>query len=236
MREVAHQFDRMLAGLFPPERVRAIDAGGDWGAERAEIESSGFLDALASGLPLSDIVPLWSAVGRYAAPLAIGEAMIGRGNIAGARPLLLAAAISGAADRVLTMTAGYANERNQFGKPIGRQQALQQQIAVMAEECVAVRLAVALAGEGALDPVRVACAKAVASAAAPRIANTAHAVHGAIGISAEYDLQLYTRRLHAWRLDEGAESHWNRRIGQAMLASQADTLGFVRTAMFGERE
>src|SRR3546814_5097152 len=44
-----------------------------------------------------------------------------------------AALISGAADRVVTMTASYANERVQFGKPIGRQQALQQNMAVMAE-------------------------------------------------------------------------------------------------------
>lgn len=237
MSEIADQFDRMLARLFPPARVRAIDGGDAWDAERAEIEGSGFLDALPSGLPLADVVPLWTALGRHAAPLAIGEAMIDRGALAGeARALLPAAAISGAGDRVLDMTVAYAGERSQFGKPIGRQQAIQQQLAVMAEDCVAVRLAVALASEGELDPLRIASAKSVASAAAARISNTAHAVHGAIGISSEYDLQLYTRRLHEWRLQEGAESHWNRRIGQAMLASQSDALGFVRTALFGERD
>jgi acyl-CoA dehydrogenase len=235
MSEISEQFDRMLAGQFTPARVRAIDAGDPWNAEHAEIEASGFLDALGSGLPLSDVVPLWSALGRHAAPLAIGEAMIERGALAGeARALLFAAAMSGASDRVLEMTVVYAGERSQFGSPIGRQQAVQQQIAVMAEECVAVRLAVALAAEGEFDPLRVACAKAIASAAASRIANTAHAVHGAIGISAEYDLQLYTRRLHAWRLEEGAESHWHRKLGQAMLNSQNDALGFVRGALFGE--
>ena len=234
MSELAEQFERMIARLFPPQRVRAIDAGEHWEAERAEIEASGFLDALASDVPLAEVVPLWALLGRHAAPLALGEAMIERAGLAGeARALLLAAAISGSADQVLEMTVAYAGERVQFGKPIGKQQALQQQIAVMAEDCVAIRLAVALAAQG-LDPLRVACAKAIASSAAPRIANTAHAVHGAIGISAEYDLQLYTRRLHRWRLEGGAESHWNRALGQAMLASNDDALGFVRRALFHE--
>lgn len=234
MSELTEPFERMIARLFPPARVRTIDAGAAWDAERAEIEASGFLDALASEVPLADLLPLWAVLGRYAAPLEIGEAMIARGGLADkARALLLAAAISGAADRVLAMTVAYANERNQFGKPIGKQQALQQQIAVMAEDCVAIRLAVALAAQG-LDPLRTACAKAIASVAAPRIANTAHAVHGAIGISAEFDLQLFTRRLHAWRLTSGAESHWHRALGRAMLASDVDALGFVRRELFHE--
>ena len=236
MDELTAPFEKMLAQLFPPARVRAIDAGEGWDAERAEIEASGFLDALQS-LPLAQVVPLWRAVGRNAAPLAIGEAMIARGGLpAEAQALLLAAAISGAADRVLDMTAEYAGPRVQFGKPIGRQQAIQQQLAVMAEDCVAVRLAVELAAAGEqLDPLRVAAAKALASAAAPRIANTEHAVHGAIGISAEYDLQLYTRRLHEWRLAGGAETHWNRALGEAVLQSPLDALGFVRSHLFGER-
>ena len=45
------------------------------------------------------------------------------------------------------MTAAYANERIQFGKPIGKQQALQQQMAVMAEDMVACRIAAQLGCE-----------------------------------------------------------------------------------------
>ena len=45
------------------------------------------------------------------------------------------------------------------------------------------------------------------------MAEAAHAVIGAIGISAEHDLQLYTRRLHAMRLAHGSESHWQRVLG-----------------------
>ena len=242
MSEFLEPFERMLAALFPPDRVRGIDAGDDWQRELSEIEQSGFLDALlpedsgGAGLSLADVAELWRAIGRNAAPLGIGGAMIERGGLADtARALLAAAAISGAADRVLAMTVAYAGERVQFGKPIGRQQALQQQFAVMAEDCVAVRMAVELAAASDVpEPLRVAAAKSVASAAAPRVANTAHAVHGAIGISAEYDLQLYTRRLHEWRLGLGSETRWNRELGHAVLVSHAPVLDWTRARLFGE--
>jgi alkylation response protein AidB-like acyl-CoA dehydrogenase len=242
MSEFLEPFERMITSLFPPDRVRAIDAGGEWDRELGDIEQSGFLDAMVAessggaGLSLADAVDLWRAIGRNAAPLGIGEAMIERAGLGVfARALLLAAAISGAADRVLAMTVAYAGERSQFGKPIGRQQAIQQQLAVMAEDCVAVRMAVELAAAtDAPDPLRVAASKSVASTAAPRIANTAHGVHGAIGISAEYDLQLYTRRLHEWRMGLGSETRWNRELGHALLVSHAPALDWTRARLFGE--
>lgn len=61
------------------------------------------------------------------------------------------------------------------------------------------------------------------------MASIAHAVHGAIGITEEYDLQLRTRRLHAWRATAGSESFWNLQIGRALLNSEHATLpDFVR--------
>jgi hypothetical protein len=41
------------------------------------------------------------------------------------------------------------------------------------------------------------------------------AAHGAIGIGAEYDLQLHTCRLHAWRLTDGSETYGNRLLDAA---------------------
>ena len=154
----------------------------------------------------------------------------------GLRPLgavLRAALIAGAADRLVTMTASYANERVQFGKPIGRQQALQQNMAMMAEDAVAARIASQLGCAGDLPPslVAAATAKSIASGAAARIAATAHAVHGAIGISEEHDLQLFTRRLHEWRLADGSESWWNRLLGAARLAGDAGSVDFVRAEL-----
>jgi alkylation response protein AidB-like acyl-CoA dehydrogenase len=65
--------------------------------------------------------------------------------------------------------------------------------------------------------MRVACAKARTSEAAVAAAAIAHAVHGAIGVTEEHDLQLYTRRLWAWRLDFGTEAYWAGVIGRRVL-------------------
>ncbi|MBN8805389.1 MAG: acyl-CoA dehydrogenase family protein [Sphingopyxis terrae] len=155
------------------------------------------------------------------------------GGLRRAAAVLRAALIAGAADRLTTMTADYANERIQFGKPIGKQQALQQQLAVMAEDMVAARIAAHIGGAASFPPALAAAAtaKSVASSAAARVAAIAHAVHGAIGISEEYDLQLYTRRLQAWRLADGSESYWNRLLGAERLAAPSGSVDFVRTAL-----
>lgn len=133
--------------------------------------------------------------------------------------LIQATRIAGAADRLLEMTVGYANERRQFGKSIGKQQAVQQQVAIMAEEVVATRMAAQIGCAGGLRPgLAAAIAKQRASAAAAVIADIAHAVHGAIGISEEFDLQIYTGVMRESRLAYGSESYWALRIGQARLA------------------
>ena len=117
--------------------------------------------------------------------------------------------MAGAMQRVLEATLAYANDRAQFGKSIGKFQAVQQQLSVMAEQVFAARMAaeIGCAGDGiAPHPLRAAVAKARASEAAEKVVAIAHAVHGAIGVTAEYDLQLHTRRLQEWRADFGSQA------------------------------
>ena len=135
--------------------------------------------------------------------------------------VLWSAMLAGALERVLDLTVSYANGRVQFGRSIGKFQALQQNISEIAELAQAAMLAAEMGAQAGLprSPVALhaALAKARTSAAVPRVAAVAHAVHGAMGITAEYPLHLWTRRLHEWRMDFGAETYWHRRIGAALL-------------------
>lgn len=142
--------------------------------------------------------------------------------------------IAGASGRVLDMVVTYANERQQFGKPIGRQQAVQQQLAMLAEHMVAARVAAAVGAQAGLapDPFVAAVAKHGASIAAAEIAAIAHAVFGAIGISEEHDLQRLTRRLHDWRLADGSASYWAAVAGRQRFG-RGDTLDQLRS---GQRQ
>lgn len=147
--------------------------------------------------------------------------------------LVHAALMSGALQRVFDLTLQYANDRVQFGKPIGKFQAVQHQLSVMSEHVYAARMAARLAFDAAglqPDPVRVAVAKARTSEAALAVAAASHSIHGAIGFTAEYDLQLLTRRLHQWRQTAGSESYWHDRLGEALLNGTDASLDWVRRA------
>jgi alkylation response protein AidB-like acyl-CoA dehydrogenase len=170
----------------------------------------------------------------------IAQSIIGtlpRDTVAHGLALGLAVLIAGACDRVLEMTLTYANDRVQFGKPIGRLQAVQQQITEMAERVYGVRMATQLGCQSLpafawqAQPNSVALAKSQASAAAVRIASVAHAVHGAIGVTQEYDLQLYTRRMYEWNRAGGGAKYWATRLGRAAFNGEY-LLDFVREDLF----
>ena len=144
--------------------------------------------------------------------------------------LLTATLMAGAMQRVLDASLAYANDRAQFGKSIGKFQAVQQQLSVMAEQVFAARMAAEIGCASGITPhpLRAAVAKARASEAAEKVVAIAHAVHGAIGVTAEYDLQLHTRRLQEWRADFGSQTYWQAQLGAALLAApQPSTLQFM---------
>ncbi|MCC2673156.1 MAG: acrC2 [Ramlibacter sp.] len=158
------------------------------------------------------------------------------GDAAALAPLaaaLQAAMLAGAMARVFEMTLQYCNERSQFGRTLGKFQSIQHQLAVMAELVAAAGIAAEAAFQSQGRVPRLlpaAMAKARNSEAAPDVANTAHALHGAIGVTEEYDLQLFTRRLHEMRMAHGSESHWNRIVGEQVLAGTGTLAEFVRAA------
>ena len=111
--------------------------------------------------------------------------------------IVSAAGNCGAAQRVVDMAAQYAQERTQFGRPIGANQAVAHPIADMATEVAA---ATALtwaaaervaAGEDALELITMAKLKSSETFAA--VANRGMQVMGAYGYSMEYDMQRFFR-------------------------------------------
>lgn len=145
---------------------------------------------------------------------------------------LHAALLSGAMNRVFEMTLQYCNDRVQFGKSLGKFQAVQHQLSVMAEHTAAASIAAEAAFQGVENVpslLTAAMAKSRTSEAAVLVASIAHALHGAIGVTEEYDLQLLTRCLHEWRTAHGSEAYWNTVIGQQVLASEMSLSDFVRS-------
>ena len=125
--------------------------------------------------------------------------------------------LAGAMERVLELTVRYAAEREQFGSPLNRFQAVQHLLTTLAEETYAagatVDAAVAMPGER-----HVAIAKIRASEAAGLAAAAAHQVHGAIGLTVEHPLHHSTRRLWSWRDEFGTEASWSIRLWELACA------------------
>lgn len=152
-----------------------------------------------------------------AAPAAHGEAALEPETAARMMALVRAGQMAGALARVLDFTTRYANERKQFGKPIGKFQAIQQQIAELATEVASAHHAARIAFEAADSKaalLAIATAKIRAGEAAAKVNAIAHQVHGAIGFTYEHPLHFATRRLWAWRGEAGAEREWAIRLGR----------------------
>ena len=136
----------------------------------------------------------------------------------------------GALETALTLTIGHATERMQFGRQLGKFQAVQHMIARAAGEVsvaraasdVAIRAAV---HDGLSSPraeLAVAIAKAQAARASGVVSKACHQVHGAIGFTLDHQLRHFTLRSLAWRSEFGDERHWERRIGQLALEAGGD--------------
>jgi acyl-CoA dehydrogenase len=128
----------------------------------------------------------------------------------------------GALDRILGLTVEYVQTRTQFGRSLGRFQAVQHDLARLAGEVVASAAAVegAVAAAGRADcTAEVAAARVRAGEAAALGARVAHQLHGAIGFTHEHQLHRYTTRLWSWRDELGAEREWAVRLGRFSAAA-----------------
>ncbi len=140
------------------------------------------------------------------------------------------AMLVGAMESALEQSVRYAGERVQFGKAIGKYQAIQQQLALMAGDVSAARVAALVALADAPGGDQTSCAathfstavaKVRAGEAATRGTSIAHQVHGAIGFTHEHALHFATRRLWAWREEFGTDAAWAAELGRAAIAARS---------------
>lgn len=146
---------------------------------------------------------------------------------------LRATAMAGALARVMEITIGYMQDREQFGRPLSKFQTIQHELARIASQTAAAAGAGDIAADGiaaGFDMHAIAAAKSRVGEAAGIVAALSHQLHGAIGVTAEYRLQRFTRLLWQWRDEFGSESYWNRRLGEAAIGAGANGLWpFVTT-------
>jgi acyl-CoA dehydrogenase len=162
-------------------------------------------------------------------PLAISNQRRRAGGRNAMLPLLAAvrsAQIAGLLRRLLEMSIGYALQRRQFGKTISQFQAVQHMLARLAAEAersgAAAKLGLKLL---ASEPIfGAAVAKSVGSDAAMSGAALAHQIHGAIGLTEEFDLGHFTQLLRQFSLDAGSASYWTELAGRQLIDADGKDL------------
>ena len=169
--------------------------------------------AVAFDVPVADTVRLSSAV---------GDELLRRG--AWARCVQILGAFSAAAD----LTAKHIGDRQQFGRPLNKFQAVQHALAGMLGEIERSRAATALATAAASDfgfdsrraDYAVTAAKVAVGRSVGPVTTIAHQLHGAIGTTIEHPLWLATMRARSWADDYGTTSHHARRLGRMALSGE----------------
>jgi alkylation response protein AidB-like acyl-CoA dehydrogenase len=177
----------------------------------------------AKGLSAKDLpgIDLTKRLGRIALDaVKIGrDAVLPKGNAAAIAHLVDVGALAvtaegvGAAEAALRLTAGYAKQRVQFGRPIGTFQAVKHPLAEAYVDTQSFQSLVYYAA-WCLDhahkdlPFAVARAKAYASEALPKLGIDTIQLHGGIGYTWEYDAHLYLKRAK-WLRPAFGDADWH---------------------------
>jgi acyl-CoA dehydrogenase len=197
----------------------ALLPAASWETEPGENLAREPRDTLTIDAVPEAVAPAASGIG-YQQLRAVGAAM---------RSLQMAGALA----RITAISVQYAQDRVQFGRPIGKFQAVQQNLAVLAGQTAAASAAADLGAEAVADGIRllpIAAAKSRTGEAAGQGAAIAHQVHGAIGFTYEHSLHFFTKRLWSWRDEFGNEAEWNLYVGRHMAKAGADRLWAEITA------
>lgn len=132
---------------------------------------------------------------------------------------------AGVAQACLDACVSYAKTREQFGRPIGGHQLIQEMLADMAIETEAARLLVLQAAArkdaGVVDSKLIAMAKYFGSETAVRAARTAIQLHGGYGYTGAFHVERYLRDALALTIYEGTSQVQKLIIGRELTGISA---------------
>ncbi len=180
----------IVENTFPGYRVGKVD------------KKMGLHGSYTSELIFEDcVVPAENLLGKPGLGFVTAMKALDMGRIG------LAAGAVGAAQKALEMSIQWANQRVQFGKPIGEQQAIQWMLAEMATEIHAARLmtyhAAYKADRGERVSREAAMVKMFASEMACRVVDKAVQIHGGTGYMAEHPVERMYRDARILKIYEG---------------------------------
>ncbi len=163
-------------------------------------------------------VPKGNLLGKTGIGLKIGLDALDTGRIGiGAQAL-------GIAQAALEESVRYANQRRQFGVPLGRHQAIQMMIADMTTQVDAARMMVYRAAwlKDQKEPVTKASAEAklFAAEAAGKVTDLAVQIHGGYGYSKAYAVERYYRDARVTRIYEGTSEVHRIVVAREALANR----------------
>jgi acyl-CoA dehydrogenase len=127
--------------------------------------------------------------------------------------LFRAAWVLGTIDRVIEMTIEHVQVRKQFGRSLSSFQAVQHHLARMACERNLLRASVALAATRNTAIEACYAARLTAANASDVVSKSAHQLFGAIGITHEHPLHIYTTSLRRLRDDLHTHRWWLEALG-----------------------
>jgi acyl-CoA dehydrogenase len=160
-------------------------------------------------------VPAANVIGEVGKGFEVAMACLAEGRI------FYAAFCVGTAQRLLDMSAEYAQQRVQFGQPIAQFQAIRFMLAEMATSIYAARMATYHAAwkcdRGDECVTEASMAKLFASEVAGKVADSAVQIHGAMGYAKDYAVERLYREARLYRIAEGTSEIQKLVIAKSIL-------------------
>ena len=192
----------------------------DQGYETVNIEKTALNSQSTAQVHFADVrVPKSNMVAEPGSALKVLFTLLG-----GSRPLVGLMAL-GVAQAAMDEAVKYAQDRTQFGSPIGAKQMIQDKIAVMATQLEAGKLlcyrALHALDIGEKTQITSAMAKWYATELACEIVNAAVQVHGGNGITREYPVEYMQRAVRVFPFTEGTTEIQKLMIAREVLGLSA---------------